>query len=161
MHNPLEFLSMVAASAVKFALTPLASYKLGFTFIQSVLINSVGGCLGVLFFYRISGWLMKRARLRRIHRAIAEKHGLIAPRKRSFTKRNRWIVHLKSVSGLRGLAALTPLLISIPIGSILAAKYFQHDRRTLPTMLSAVVIWAVVLSAFWNVVYVSVGNIAH
>ena len=161
MHNPLEFISMVATSAVKFAMTPIFSYRLGFTFLQSVLINSVGGCIGVLFFYRVSGWFMQRARLRRIHRAIAEKHGVIAPRKRSFNKRNRFIIRLKSGSGLRGLAALTPLLISIPIGSILAAKYFHHDRRTLPTMLSAVLIWAVVLSAFWNVVYVSVGNMAH
>jgi hypothetical protein len=44
------------------------------------------------------------------------------------------------------------VLISIPIGSIIAAKYFRHDRRTLPVLLSSVLIWSVVLSSFWTVV---------
>ncbi len=161
MSDPLEFISMVAISAVKFALTPLASYELGFTFWQSVIINSIGGCIGVMFFYRLSGWLMKRARLRRLHRAIAEHHGIVRPRPRTFTRRNRWLVRIKLNNGLKGLAALTPILLSIPIGSILAAKYFAHDRRTIPVMLSSVLIWAVVLSAFWNVVYVQVGHLAQ
>jgi hypothetical protein len=58
---------------------------------------------------------------------------------------------LKHGWGLRGLAALTPILLSIPLGTILAAKYFRHDRRTVPLLLSSVLIWSVVLSSFWTV----------
>lgn len=161
MSDPLQFITMVAVSTVKFALTPIASYRLGFTFLQSVLINCIGGCLSVVFFYRVSGWFMKRARLRRLHRAIAEQHGVVRPRPRTFNRRNRFLVRITRSNGLRGLAALTPVLITIPIGSILAAKYFNHDRRTLPVMLSSVVIWSFVVSAFWNVVYLGMGNLAH
>ena len=70
--------------------------------------------------------------------------------RRVFTRTNRFIVRVKRGHGMHGLAMITPPLISIPIGSILAAKYFHHDRRTLPTLLSSVVIWSVVLTAAWT-----------
>ncbi len=151
MSDPLEIITIVAASMVKFAISPLVSYGLGYTFLQTLLFTSLGGCLGVVLFYRASAWLMKRARLRRIHREIARQHGIDATRRRVFTGFNRFIVRVKRGHGLQGLAALTPVLLSIPIGTIIAAKYFSHDRRTLPTLLSSVVIWAVVLSSIWTV----------
>ena len=151
MSDPLEVITIVAASMVKFAISPLVSYGLGYTFLQTLLFTSLGGCLGVVVFYRISAWLMKRARLRRLHRAIAREHGVTVSPRRVFTNFNRFVVRVKRGHGLQGLAALTPILLSIPIGTIIAAKYFRHDRRTLPTLLSSVLIWAVVLSTVWTV----------
>ena len=151
MSDPLEIITIIAASMVKFAISPLVSYGLGYTFLQTLLITSVGGCVGVLVFYRMSAWLIKRARLQRLHNAIATQHGVNSRRRKVFTRTNRFIVRLKRYHGLQGLAALTPILISIPIGTVIAAKYFRHDRRTLPTLLSSVVIWAVVLSSIWTV----------
>ena len=57
---------------------------------------------------------------------------------------------MKKNYGVRGFAAFALPLLSIPIAALLAAKYFRHDRRTLPTMLSAVMIWSVVLSVAWS-----------
>ena len=151
MSDPLEIITIAATSMVKFAVSPLVSYGFDRTFAETLLITSVGGCIGVIFFYRLSTWLMKRARIRRIHREIAILHGVEIKRPRIFTRTNRFIVRLKHGYGLQGLAALTPILLSIPIGTVIAAKYFRHDRRTLPTLLSSVLIWAVVLSSFWTV----------
>ena len=58
MSDPLEVITIVAASMVKFAISPLVSYGLGYTFLQTLLFTSLGGCLGVVVFYRISAWLM-------------------------------------------------------------------------------------------------------
>ncbi len=152
MLNAFEVLLILGAGMVKFAISGLVSYGFGATYLQTLLYTSLGGCLGVLFFYRMSTWLMKRARLRRLHREIAMMHGVEAPRpKRVFTRANRFIIRLKRGWGLRGLVALTPILLSIPLGTIIAAKYFRHDRRTLPLLLSSVLIWSVVLSSFWTV----------
>ena len=152
MSDPLEIITVVAASMVKFAVSPFVAYSVfDWSFWQTLLITSVGGCLGVVVFYKISAWLMNRARLARLHREIARQHGVNVPRRRIFTNFNRFIVRVKRGHGLEGLAALTPVLLSIPIGTIIAAKYFRHDRRTLPTLLSSVLIWAVVLSSIWTV----------
>ncbi|MBL0128889.1 MAG: hypothetical protein IPP83_15855 [Flavobacteriales bacterium] len=56
---------------------------------------------------------------------------------------------MKRSYGMFGLAVMPPIL-SIPITAVLAAKYFKHDRRTLPVLVSAVVVWSVVLSTAWG-----------
>lgn len=152
MSGPLEILTVVMASMVKFAIAPFIAYGMDRSFAETLLTTSVGGCIGVLLFYRLSGWFMKRSRLKRLHREIAIQHGVISERPKVFNRTNRFIVRVKHGWGLKGLAALTPILLSIPIGSIIAAKYFKHDRRTLPILFSSVLIWSVVLSSFWTVV---------
>ncbi len=138
-----EVLSILFTSMVKFAFSPLMSYQLGYGYMQTLGITAVGGCTGVLIFYGSSGWMMERARKRRVLRELAG-----AARKRSFTRTNRMIVRVKR-RGLGGLAVLTPVVISIPIGTIIAAKYFRDDRRTLPLLLGSVIMWAVIMSGFW------------
>lgn len=145
MELVLEVLSVFAMSMVKFAFAQLMATGLGFGFLPTWLISSLGGCTGVMIFYFGSGWFMERA-LRRKRRRAAEGK---AP-KRSFTRTNRTIVRVKSRQGLSGLAFFTPVIISIPIGSVLAAKYFRHDKRTLPVLLSSVVMWGLVLTGFWQ-----------
>lgn len=161
MHDILEIFTVVAASTVKLMASAIFSLGLGYGFWETFIYTSIGGCIGVFFFYRLSGWMMKRARLRRIHRAIAEKHGVVRPAKPVFTKRNRWIIRIKQGSGLRGLAALTPVVLTIPIGSIIAARYFRHDRRTLPALMVAVVLQAMVLSAVFSVVFRTAADLAN
>src|SRR5690242_14014538 len=131
MSGPLEIVSVVAVGMVKFFFSPGMSFGFGYGLIETFFFTALGGCLGVLFFYRISGWLMKRARLKRLHYEIAIKHGVAQPKQRKvFTRRNRWIIRIKHGSGLKGLAVLTPLVLTIPVGSIIAARFFRHDRRT-------------------------------
>lgn len=151
MATILGILSIVAASMFKFAFSPLVAYQMGYSFWQTLLITSVSGCISVTFFYRTSAWFMERSRLRKLHRSIADEHRGITTRKKVFTRTNRFIIRIKHGPGLFGLVALTPVIISLPIGAILAAKFFPHDRRTLPALLLAVLIWAVVLSIFWSV----------
>ena len=52
--------------------------------------------------------------------------------------------------GLVGLAGIAPPILSVPITALLAAKYFRHDRRTLPFLIASVVLWSFVLSAGWR-----------
>ena len=40
----------------------------------------------------------------------------------------------------------------IPITAIIAAKYFRHERRTLPVLLLSVILWSMVLSTAWSFV---------
>ncbi len=145
MDTALQALLVFALAMVKFAFAQGTATGLGFGFWATWLISTAGGCAGILLFFYGGGWFMERARLKKLQR-IAE--GLAT--KRSFTRANRAIVRVKRTQGLSGLAFLTPTLISIPIGAVLAAKYFRHERRTLPIMLSSVAIWGLVFTAFWQ-----------
>lgn len=145
METLLEVLSVFAFSMVKFSLSQLMAMGLGFGFLPTLLITVLGGCTGVLVFFYGSGWIMERALQRKKKRLASGK----AP-KRAFTRSNRTIVRVKRTQGLSGLAFLTPVLISIPIGSLIAAKYFRNDKRTLPVMMLAVLGWGTALSGFWQ-----------
>lgn len=131
-------------SAVKFLIAPGSIYIVGgYSFSETVLISIAGGWLGVFgffyfgkIFFRFYEWISHRLRTR--------------PKKpkRKMTKLNRYIITIKNHRlGLIILALITPSIISIPVGSIIASKYFSHDKRTLPFFFAAVIFWAFVLTS--------------
>ena len=70
--------------------------------------------------------------------------------KKKFSRKNKLIVRVKSRWGLIGLALITPTIISIPVGTLLAARYFGNNWRTLPYMLLSVVGWGFVATIGWD-----------
>ncbi len=148
IQQVLSALSVLAMGALKFLFAAPLSYGLGFGFLGTLALLLVGGGLGMAGFFftgaRVMEWFRVR-HLRREHKRLAK--GL--PPDRIFTRTNRFIVRMKRDFGLPGLAVMPPIL-SIPITAVIAAKYFRHDRRTLPILLLSVVAWSVVLSSVWS-----------
>ncbi len=146
MKTILEVALILFTSMVKFAFSPLLSLSLGYDLVETIIITGIGGCIGVTVFFLGSGWILGRMEDRRMNAVLlGRRRG-----RRSFTRTNKLIVKVKRNQGLHGLAALTPVLISIPIGTILAARYFRNDKRTLPILFSSVLVWDIILSSFWN-----------
>jgi hypothetical protein len=145
MLNLGEILLVIGSGMVKFLFAPWIAYMLEGKFGGAVLWSFVGGCLGTLVFYRISAWLMERARLRAVRKQLES--GI---RAKVFTRFNKFVVRMKRGHGLLGIVAVLPF-ISIPVGSVLAAKYFKHDRRTIPVLIGSVAVWSVLLSVFWRI----------
>ena len=142
----LEVALILFTSMVKFAFSPLLSLSLGYDLVETIIITGIGGCLGVTVFFLGSGWILARIEDRRMNAILEGRR----TGRRSFTRTNKLIVKVKRNQGLNGLAALTPVIISIPIGTILAARYFRDDKRALPILFSSVLFWDIVLSSFWN-----------
>lgn len=150
----MEFSAVIAViltSAVKFLFSGLVSYGVGNSFLETVVLTSIGGSLGTIVFYFTGKGLLEWFRKRYVRR-IASRSAKGLPPLRIFTRTNRWIVRVKHTYGVRGLAAIALPIVSVPVAALLAAKYFRHDRRTLPTMLSGVMAWSVVLSVAWSFV---------
>lgn len=145
MLSPLEILVVVGSGMVKILFTPWIAFSLGGKFGGALLWTFVGGCCGTMLFYRISSWLLEFAR----RRAVRKRHET-GRQAKVFTRFNKFVVRVKRMHGLLGIAAVLPF-ISIPVGSVLAAKYFKHDRRTLPMLLGSVAVWSVLLSVFWTI----------
>mgnify|MGYP003387446472 CR=1 FL=1 len=146
----LSVLTVLVMSVAKFFLCGLVSYGFNHTFMETLLLTAIGACLGTFSFFRLGKRVIEWFRLRYVRRRTERLAKGLAP-KRIFTRTNRMIVRVKHNYGLLGIALLPPIL-SVPITAMLAAKYFRHDRRALPILMSAVIAWSVVLSTAWGFV---------
>ena len=68
-------------------------------------------------------------------------------KKRVFTWKNKLIVKVKRDYGLIGLAAITPIFLSIPLGTFLAARFFHDQKKVLTYLAASVVVWSVIVSS--------------
>lgn len=133
-----EAISIFFLSTVKFMFAPGVSAAAGFSLLQTILITSLGGMTGITVFYYFGRLIItKMESWRSAHRKVPKK---------VFTKRNKSIVKLKGKYGLIALLILTPSFLSIPIGSVVAAKFYHHYKFTFPLLLVATVIWSIILS---------------
>lgn len=141
-----EIISVFLLATVKFVFgaVPMA-LGMGFSFFQAVTITSLGGFTGVMIFTFTSEKLIHGYQERR-HR---EKHERQQQKKKPvFTRRNRLIMRVKSRFGLFGIALLTPLLFSIPIGCFIAVRYFKQKQKILLYMFASILFWSVSISSF-------------
>jgi hypothetical protein len=143
MEKALQILLVVLLSGTKFLSAPITALNIGFGFVQTLVITSLGGMLGVVFFFFLSGIIMKVAS--RVSTESAEEKKVKS--KRHFTWKNKMIVRVKRDFGLIGLAALTPTLLSIPVGTFLAARYFKNRTKVLGYLCASVLVWSVIISS--------------
>ncbi|MBL0049050.1 MAG: hypothetical protein IPP32_13250 [Bacteroidetes bacterium] len=132
-----EIISVFLLSTVKFVLgsVPLA-LGFGFSFLKSLLVTTAGGFLGVFIFVNTSEYILNRWQERK------KTKKKITPFKKNFTRKNKLIVRTKRRFGLTGIALLTPLLLSIPIGSFIALRYFKNKHKVLVYLFGSVIFWS-------------------
>ena len=143
MESWWEILSVFLLSTVKFVFgaVPMA-LGFGFSFFEAVTVTCLGGFTGVTTFVLLSERIVARLKKRREQRL---KDGI--PHGKRFTHKNKLIVRVKVRFGLIGIAFLTPLLLSIPIGCFLAVRYFNHKQKILIYMYVSIIFWSVAISS--------------
>ncbi|MBI1289007.1 MAG: hypothetical protein GC178_15675 [Flavobacteriales bacterium] len=134
---------MVILSATKFLTAPITSLNIGFGYLETLLITSFGGLIGVVFFFYLSSGIM--ALIAKMSSTKAKKPTTKV--KRKFTWKNKLIVHVKREYGLIGLAAVTPIFLSIPLGTFLAARYFRNAKQVIIYLSASVIVWSVIVSS--------------
>lgn len=163
--NWFKALQLMLISSFKFFFAIPISYKMKFDFLQTVVFTSTGGIAGVFIYFYLSSWIIRIYRkyfkdhyfkirdslflwlmvyLKRIRKKQKRK------RKKIFTRRNKMIIRMKRKWGLWGIAFFTPILLSIPLGTFLATKYYaKHSVKNILISLSiAIISWSIILSGF-------------
>ncbi len=148
MQDILEIISVAAISAVKFVFGPAMAFASGLTYWQTLIITAAGGIFGVLFFFYFSQWLAKiissyKNKMYFLFGVNAE-----PGKKKVFNWRNRMLVRVIQTFGLAGIAAITPALLSIPLGTFIAARYFRNKRKVVAYLCVSVICWSLILSTF-------------
>ncbi|CAN5466339.1 hypothetical protein BH11BAC1_BH11BAC1_20340 [soil metagenome] len=180
MDEFLKILSVILISSVKFAFGPSFVYfneNYDFTFLETNLFSIFGGMLGVWFFLYLSKWLLRIYRKIRawyfhvfqrkkdqgfsdlvvdVDAPIAVRYDYVlnSPKKKVFTTRNRRIIKIWQSYGLVGLAALTPIIFSIPIGTFIMARFESNNKKILWYMLISITCWSLILTSIFEFTHV-------
>lgn len=156
MSGFLKILIVFAVSSIKFFIAPALSFSMGLNFLQTFLSTTSGGITGVVIFFFLSRWLLllyAKYFVFYMHRIKKYIYGLLkleAPAEipaRRFTKRNRIIIKVVRKYGLTGIVVLTPVILSIPIGTFLATRYYASNRYLLVYLISSVLFWSLLMSS--------------
>ena len=135
-----EIISVFLMSAIKFFAAPFLAKTFGFTYLETIFVTTLGGLAGVFVFFNLGS---------RIVHFFPNFFKPINTKRKIFTKKNKFYVKLIRNYGLFGIAIFSPILISIPVGSFLAARFFDHQKIiALAIMCAAVFIWSVSISTF-------------
>jgi hypothetical protein len=117
--------------------TVIAIYKSNY--FMALLSSCFGAILGtVVFTYVFAGLLKWWERVRA--GMFTSKHP-----KKIFTKFNRRVIRTKNRFGLTGIAMLTPILLSIPIGAFLAERFYKHKGKVILYLSLASIFWCFTL----------------
>lgn len=133
----LKIISVFLLSAVKFGIggVPAAVFA-NFPFFKAMLITISGGLTGVVVFTFFSDILDHKLR----HLFPKKKN------KKKFTLTNKLIVYTKKYFGLVGIATITPLILSIPLGVFIAIRLYHHEKnKIIRYMFVSITVWAVVI----------------
>ena len=107
--------------------SPRTAHFIGF------FISTAGGIAGIFVFTYGILWIEE-----------AFKHRFLKKGKH-FNKRTRLLVRLKRGGGLPLVALLTPVLLSIPLGCIMATTFIHSRKRIVFFMSLSVVFWGVII----------------
>ena len=141
----IKSIEVLIISSVKFIFAAPLSFINGFSFLQTFLITATGGVIGVLFFYHLGGWFFNKLKQLNIRFQFKKPTELSTDKiKSSLSEKiiKRW--------GLLGLIVLTPVLFSIPLGSMIANKYYSKTRRVAFYLTLSVICWSFVFATFCN-----------
>lgn len=136
MPGPIETIFWMFAAIIKFVVTPSLMVGRGIALFPTILISSLGAAIGVLIFFYFGKWLFTKWDE---WRGPKQRKGPV------FTPGRRRFVRFRRRFGLRGLLIISGL-ISVPIASILAAKYHIKDARMPWLLIFAFLIWSVALT---------------
>lgn len=128
-----EVVVVFLTSTIKFLPAPFAAAGLGLSFWQAFILVGIGGTVGVSAFYFLGKGVFSLGKKKK-------------RKKKIFNKTNRWIIRVKQRFGLTGIALITPPLISIPVGTLVATKFYKHRKDVLLYLWLAVWFWNVILT---------------
>lgn len=124
------------SSFIKFMFAPVFSAGLGLSFQITWISVFSGGLVCASIFFFGSEYFMKRAHQKKVEKnAEAMRKGVEIKRKKSFTRVNKILVKFKHTIGQKGLCMLAPLFLSVPLGSIVCAKFYGHKKTTFPIII--------------------------
>jgi len=134
LDSVLEAAGWMLLAFIKFLVTPASAVAAGVHPWWAFVYSASGAAIGLAALQPVAKAMFRWWSRRRIERG-----------KRTFTSGRRRIIFIKLRFGLLGIAAISGI-IGVPVAGLVAFKYFGHQRRTLPVLIAAYVLWSAFLT---------------
>lgn len=109
-----------------------------FNAVKVLMVTCVGGIAGNVFFTNLSAAILKA-----LHHFRVKRH--LIHRRRIFTKFNRRVIRIKQRFGLAGIAFVTPIFLSTPIGAFVAERFYRDKKKIILYLSMASIFWSFTL----------------
>ena len=146
--------SLFLLSTVKFMFAPLGGPHLELTFFETYFACCGGAIFSAILFYFSAEYFLSRSRKKR-HEAHqkAKLEGVTLKTKKNFTRMNKLIVRIKKSMGIIGTCFWVPFFLSIPLGSIVTAKFYGKRKKTFPLIIAGIFLNALVTTTISYSIY--------
>lgn len=137
--NFAKYISVIAISMLKFMFGPITGLSLQLGWAETAICTVIGMMLMVILIVFANDFLQKLS-------------ARFFPRKaqpKKFTKITRLAIKIRRRFGLIGIAFLTPIIFTPPIGAVLATAFRYKKGAILLNMFISAVTWAIVQSLFF------------
>jgi hypothetical protein len=176
MEEIIKIIQVILLSSVKFVTGPTFAYynkSQDFSFFEVILYSVIGGMLGVFVFTFFSEkihqtWLFIKLKFKKtfnidsnysepladVDTPVKVKYTYVDKKqepKKVFTKRNRRLVSIFRKYGLFGIAFLTPVILSIPIGTIVANSFESNKRKIFLFMFISILFWSTLMVSLFEI----------
>lgn len=148
------FTSVFIFATFKFMFAPFTGSGLGLPYWETYIASVAGGSFSAAIFYFFSEVIIKyshRKKIEKKERLIRE--GKPVKKKRIFTKTNRTIIRIKHKLGIVGICFFGPLFLSVPVGSIISAKFYGKQKKTFPLIILGMFVNAVATTALAYLIF--------
>lgn len=138
----LVYVTFFLFSMWKFMFTPIAGPGAGLSFFETFICCLLGGYFSASIFYFSSSYFMgihqkRKARKRQYY----ENLGIANFKQRKvFNATNKRVIRVKNGFGKWAVCWLFPLFLSIPLGTIIVAKFYKHHKNTYRWIIAGITI---------------------
>lgn len=132
----IKILTVIGFSATKYMMGVGLVFTYAYNFFEAMLLTLGGGMLGVFLFSKFSNLLLKY---------FLPQNPDDPPKTRMGWSR-RTLVKFRSKYGLVGIAFLTPIFLTVPIGTFLANSMTKDKRDVITYMFIAFAFWSVIFN---------------
>ncbi len=130
-----HYLALAGLASVKFMFAPLYGLGVGLNFYETYLALLAGGITTSFIFFKLTFRLLERAkRKRQLRRKQAESMGFEYFEPKKFTRTNKLVVRMRRRFGFWVCAFFFPFFLSVPVGTIIATKFFGSRPLFFPVV---------------------------
>lgn len=147
LHNLSQVVIVFLMSTVKFGFggVPLAVIVEKFPFFKAITITAAGGVFSSIVFANLSEWVLDKWHLFRNRYFPYRPEKKVPESKLTKKIREKW--------GLYGLAFFSPLILSIPIGTLLSVHFYHDKQKVISYMIISIITWDIFFYYFYNYLY--------
>lgn len=128
-----HYFALAGLASIKFMFAPLYGLGVGLNFYETYFSLLAGGVLTSFLFYKLTFTLLERSKVKRqLRRKQALDMGFEYFEPKKFTRTNKFVVRMRRRFGFVICAFFFPFFLSVPVGTIIATKFFGDKKLFFP-----------------------------